>query len=143
MNMPKDSSIGPFTVAALYHFVTLEDHVALRPLLLATCEAAGLKGTILLAKEGVNGTISGTRQGIDDVIAYLRALPGCSNLEVKYSTAEEMPFFRMKVRLKREIVAMGVEDIDAVNGQGDYLNPDDWNEMISDPETIIIDTRND
>lgn len=130
------------TVAALYHFTHFGDPEAMRAPLLSECENAGLKGTILLSKEGINGTIAGSEEGIATVITYIRSLPGCANLEVKYSAAQDMPFFRMKVRLKREIVAMGVPEIDAVNGSGEYVPPEKWNDLISENGTIVIDTRN-
>ena len=132
----------PFKVAALYHFAVVDDPASLRPDIRAVCEANGLKGTLLLASEGINGTVAGTADGIDAAIAYLSGLPQFAGLEVKYSTADEMPFLRLKVRLKKEIVTMGVEGIDAARAKGEYVDPEDWNEMISDPDTIVIDTRN-
>ena len=134
---------GPVLVAALYHFATLGDHVALREPLLAVCEANGVKGTLLLAREGINGTIAGPDAGIRTVLAFLRSKPELAGLEHKESRASSMPFLRMKVRLKKEIVTMGVEDIDPNKIVGTYLNSREWNELISDPDTILIDTRND
>lgn len=133
----------PITVAALYRFARFEDPAALRAPLLELAEAQGIKGTLLLAREGVNGTIAGSAEGIAAVIAHIRALPGCEDLDVKYSTAAGMPFGRLKVRLKREIVTMGQPDIDPLAVVGTYVAPHDWNALISDPETIVIDTRND
>ena len=133
----------PVVVAALYHFARLEDHEALQAPLASLCDQMGVKGTLLLAREGVNGTIAGSRAGIDAVLAHLRAIPGLQALEHKESGAHKMPFRRMKVRLKKEIVTMGVPDIDPLEGVGAYVDPRDWNELISDPETILIDTRND
>lgn len=133
---------SPFKVAALYHFAVVDDPVALRPDILAACEANGLKGTILVAREGINGTVAGTPEGIDATVAYLKSLPQFAELEVKYSTATAMPFLRMKVRLKKEIVSMGVDGVDAANKQGNYVEPQDWNALIEDPDTIVIDTRN-
>lgn len=130
-------------VAALYKFTPFGDIAKIRDVLLATCNVAGVKGTLLLAPEGINGTIAGTRAGIDQVLAAIRALPGCADIEHKESSAEVMPFYRMKVRLKKEIVTMGVPTIDPVHHVGTYLSPDEWNEMISDPDVIVIDTRND
>ncbi|WP_287980452.1 rhodanese-related sulfurtransferase [Sphingomonas sp.] len=130
------------TVAALYHFTRFEDPGALRAPLLALCEAQGVRGTLLLAREGINGTIAGTRAGIDEVLAHVRALPGCAALEVKFSSADAMPFHRTKVRLKREIVTMGVLDVDPTD-PGTYVDPADWNALIADPATLVIDTRND
>ncbi|WP_294926133.1 rhodanese-related sulfurtransferase [uncultured Paracoccus sp.] len=132
-----------FTVAALYHFTRFEDPAALRAPLLDACESAGVKGTLLLAREGVNGTIAGTRAGIDAVLAHIRALPGCAGLEWKESTAETMPFGRMKVRLKREIVTMGQPDVDPTATVGHYVDALEWNALISAPDVAVIDTRND
>lgn len=133
---------SPYKVAALYHFAVVDDPATLRPQILEQCESLGLKGTVLLAAEGINGTIAGAPDDIDAAIAYLGTLPQFSGLEVKYSAASEMPFLRMKVRLKKEIVTMGVEGIDAARAKGDYVDPQDWNKLISDPDTIVIDTRN-
>ncbi len=129
-------------VAALYHFAVVDDPAALRLQVLALCEQYQFKGTILLAHEGMNGTIAGAPDDIDSVIAGLRSLPRFADLGVKYSEASAMPFLRMKVRLKKEIVSMGVEGVDAATGKGDYVDPADWNNLIADPDTIVIDTRN-
>jgi UPF0176 protein len=130
-------------VAALYHFARFDDPAALRAPLADLCRGLGVKGTLLLAREGINGTIAGTEAGIADVVAQIRSLPGCAALEVKYSAAEELPFHRMKVRIKPEIVTMGQPDIDPLRDVGHYVTPQDWNALISDPGTILIDTRND
>ena len=131
------------TVAALYHFTRLPDPAALRAGLLGVCTANRIKGSILLASEGVNGTIAGTRTGIDAVLGHLRALPGCAGLVHKESPAETIPFARMKVRLKREIVTMGQPDVDPLAAVGHYVTPQDWNALISAPDVAVIDTRND
>jgi UPF0176 protein len=131
------------TVAALYHFTRFPDPAALRPGLLDLCIAQGVRGSILLAPEGINGTIAGTRAGVGAVLAAIRALPGCAALEWKESPAEAMPFGRMKVKLKREIVTMGQPDVDPLARVGNYVAPADWNALIRDPETVVIDTRND
>jgi UPF0176 protein len=130
-------------VAALYQFARFPDPAALRPGLLEVCAAQGVKGSLLLAPEGINGTIAGTRDGIDAVLAAVRALPGCADLEWKESQADSMPFGRMKVKLKREIVTMGQPDVDPLARVGNYVRPADWNALISDPDTVVIDTRND
>ncbi|NCP12909.1 MAG: rhodanese-related sulfurtransferase [Sphingomonadales bacterium] len=130
-------------VAALYHFTPLPDPEALRAPLLAACEAHGIKGTLLLAREGINGTLAGTDNALASVLGHIRTLPGCADTEVKFSTAPEMPFHRMKVRVKREIVTMGEPDIDPTLAVGHYVDPHDWNALIADPDTIVIDTRND
>jgi UPF0176 protein len=131
------------TVAALYRFTRFDAPADLQPAIAAFAQSNGIKGTILLAQEGINGTIAGSAQGIATVIAYLRTLPGCSDLDVKYSHAETMPFYRLKVRVKKEIVTMGVAGIDPKREVGTYVQPEDWNALISDPDTILIDTRND
>ncbi len=132
-----------FIVAALYHFTRFEDPDALRPGLVEICAAHGTKGTLLVAQEGINGTIAGTRAGIDAALKAIRALPGCAALEHKESTATEMPFNRLKVRLKREIVTMGQPDVDPAQGTGHYVDPEDWNALIAQPDVAVIDTRND
>lgn len=137
------SDTDPVRVAALYQFTPFSDPAALREPLLAVCAAAGIKGTLLLAGEGINGTIAGTDAGLAAVLDHIRALPGCAALEVKYSEAPAMPFQRMKVRLKKEIVTLGVEGIDPLASVGTYVSPHDWNALIADPDTIVIDTRND
>lgn len=130
-------------VAALYKFVSLEDFHELREPLLDACIAAGARGTLLLAKEGINGTIAGSREGVDRVLAYLRADPRLADLEHKESLDNHMPFYRMKVKLKKEIVTMGVAGIDPNERVGSYVKPRDWNALVSDPEVLLIDTRND
>ncbi|MCY1666062.1 oxygen-dependent tRNA uridine(34) hydroxylase TrhO [Rhizobium sp. SL86] len=134
---------GSFLVAALYHFARFERYQSVREPLQALCEENGVKGTLLLAREGINGTIAGPDEGIANVLAYLRGQPEFGALEHKESRASKMPFLRMKVRLKKEIVTMGVEDIDPNRIVGTYVDPKDWNALITDPETIVIDTRND
>jgi UPF0176 protein len=131
------------SVAALYQFTPFPDPEALRAPLLAACEDAGVKGTLLLAREGINGTIAGEAGGLASVLDTIRALPGCADLDVKFSAAPEMPFGRIKVRVKREIVTMGEPDIDPTLSAGHYVDPHDWNALIADPETLVIDTRND
>ena len=132
-----------FTVAALYHFTAFDNPAALQGPLEALCVEKGITGTLLLAKEGINGTIAGDRNGIDAVIAHIKAMPGCADFEWKESTASEQPFARMKVRLKKEIVTMGQPDVDPRAVVGQYVSPQDWNELISSPDVAIIDTRND
>lgn len=132
-----------YTVAALYCFTPFDDIAAIRAPLLALCEKVGTKGTLLLANEGINGTIAGSDNAIGAVVEHIRSLPGCAGLDVKYSYASEAPFHRMKVRLKREIVTMGEPSVDPRESVGRYVAPEDWNALISDPDTIVIDTRND
>lgn len=130
-------------VAALYKFVGLEDFKEIQPLLLEKCQEAGTKGTLLLAHEGINGTIAGSRQGIDQVLNYLSSDKRLADLEWKESYCQENPFYRMKVRLKKEIVTLGVPTVDPNRVVGTYVTPQDWNDIISDPHTIVVDTRND
>ena len=129
-------------VAALYKFVTLDDFHELREPLLDACIKAGTRGTLLVAREGINGTIAGSRAAIDQVLAYLRGDPRLADLEHKESVDDHMPFYRMKVKLKKEIVTMGVEGIDPNRLVGTYVQPGDWNALVEDPEVLLIDTRN-
>ncbi|WP_246237274.1 rhodanese-related sulfurtransferase [Halovulum dunhuangense] len=130
------------TVAALYQFTPFENPAALLGPLLDVCRNSGVRGSLLLAREGINGTIAGTAQGIETVLDHIRALPGCAEPELKFSTAERMPFLRMKVRLKREIVTMGVDGVDPRAAVGRYVTPADWNALITAPDVAVIDTRN-
>jgi len=132
-----------YTIAALYHFSRFDAPDALRPPLIALCAQHEVKGTLLVAAEGINGTIAGPRAGIDAVIAHIRALPGCADLEWKESTATEPPFGKMKVRLKREIVTMGQPDVDPLAKVGHYVDPAEWNDLIGRDDVAVIDTRND
>lgn len=135
--------LPPIRVVALYRFAPFDDCEAIRgPLALACC-AHGVKGTLLLAPEGINGTIAGSDDGIDQVLAHIRTLPGCAQIDVKESRAPTLPFLRMKVRIKREIVTMGEAGIDPLTDVGHYVAPSDWNALIDEPGTILIDTRND
>lgn len=133
----------PIVVAALYKFVTLEDYIALREPLLDVMMANGVKGTLLLANEGINGTVSSTRQGIDALLAWLRSDPRLVDVDHKESYCDEQPFYRTKVKLKKEIVTLGVPGVDPNQQVGTYVDPKDWNALISDPEVFLIDTRND
>ena len=135
--------MAALVVAAIYKFVKLEDCAAMRTPLLAQCDALGISGTLLLAHEGINGTIAGTRASIDQILAYLHSDPRLADLEHKESAAEQPPFYRMKVKLKKEIVTMGVPGIDPTELVGHYVKPEDWNALISDPDVLLIDTRND
>lgn len=132
-----------YIVCAMYKFVTLEDYQAMRAPLLEAMEKNAIKGTLLLAQEGINGTVSGSREGIDNLLAYLNADPRINPISYKESLHEEQPFYRTKVKLKKEIVTMGVEGIDPLKSVGTYVKPKDWNALISDPEVLLIDTRND
>ncbi|MEO0557829.1 MAG: rhodanese-related sulfurtransferase [Bacteroidota bacterium] len=129
-------------VAAFYRFVSLPNFADLRQPLHAVCEAEGVKGTILLAAEGVNGTIAGPEDGVRAVLAHLRSDPRLAELEAKESWAETMPFRRLKVRLKREIVTLGVPGIDPNENVGTYVDPEAWNALIAEPDVVVIDARN-
>lgn len=130
-------------VAALYQFAPFDDPAVLRQPLFDACAGAGVKGTLLLAQEGINGTISGSPEGVDAVLHHIRSLPGCAGLDVKMSTAAAPPFRRLKVRLKKEIVTLKVAGIDPARDVGRYVAPADWNALVDDPGTVVIDTRND
>ncbi len=130
------------TVAALYRFVSIADPKGIRDAMEQVLDDAGIRGTLLIASEGINGTIAGSAEGIDTALAAIRALPGCDDLLPKFSTAETMPFHRLKVRVKREIVTMGVPGTDPTKIVGTYVAPADWNALIADPSTVVIDTRN-
>jgi UPF0176 protein len=132
-----------YTVAAFYKFFSFPDFEARRAALAETLCGAGVKGTVLLASEGVNGTIAGTAESIETALTTLRALPGAADLEAKFSETDEMPFLRLKVRLKKEIVTMGIPGTDPNALVGTYIEPTAWNDLISDPDTVLIDTRND
>jgi UPF0176 protein len=131
-----------FLTAALYKFVDLPDCVQLQPRLLAQCESHRIRGTLLLAREGINGTIAGSPEGIHAVLQWLRADPRMADLEHKEAWASEAPFLRMKVRLKSEIVAMHVPGLDPSQRVGRYVKPEDWNALICEPDVVLIDTRN-
>jgi UPF0176 protein len=135
--------MSPLVVAALYKFVKLENHVDLRASIQARCDALGITGTLLLAEEGINGTIAGTRENLDAMLAYLRSDARLVDLPHKESAAEGQPFYRMKVKLKKEIVTMGVPNIDPTELVGKYVKPEDWNALISAPDVLLVDTRND
>lgn len=130
-------------VAALYKFATLDDFHELREPLLQVCLDEGIKGSLLLAHEGINGTIAGSREGIERVLAWLMNDERLRDLEHKESLDTSQPFLRMKVKLKKEIVTLGVPGIDPNVEVGTYVEPRDWNNLISDPEVLVIDTRND
>jgi len=134
--------VSKIIVAALYKFASLPDYQELQPGLHEFCVKQELYGTLLLAEEGINGTVAGARAGIDALIAFLRADRRLADLEHKESYADEMPFTRMKVKLKKEIVTLGVAGISPINKVGTYVAAEDWNALISDPDVVVIDTRN-
>src|SRR5690606_22151643 len=135
--------MSQLVIAALYKFVGLPDFRDLQQPLLDFCNTRQIKGTLLLAHEGINGTVAGSREAIDELLAYLKSDPRFADLNHKESFDDGTPFYRMKVKLKKEIVTMGVEDIDPTETVGTYVEPKDWNALISDPEVVLVDTRND
>ena len=130
-------------VAALYRFAPVADPAAVRDALQAVCDAGEVRGTLLVAPEGLNGTIAGPESAVEAVLSAIHAMPGFETLELKYAWTGALPFHRMKVRVKREIVTMGQPDLDPARQAGVYVAPTDWNALIADPETLVIDTRND
>lgn len=135
--------MSEYLIAALYQFVSLSDYSSMQKPLLAECKRHGVTGTLLLAPEGINGTIAGPEGGVHAVLAYLRSDPRMANLEHKESWASHKPFYRMKVKLKREIVTMGVNTIDPATMAGEYVAPEQWNDLIADPDVVLVDVRND
>ncbi|MCY4306453.1 MAG: rhodanese-related sulfurtransferase [Aestuariivita sp.] len=131
-----------YQVTAFYHFVHFDDPRFLKYSLLKLCEDKKIKGTILLAQEGINGTISGSSLAVNEVLNYICTFPKCSDLCWKTSWSSHLPFSRMKVRLKAEIVTMGQPNVNPALCTGRYVKPEDWNQFVNDPETIVIDTRN-
>lgn len=132
-----------YLTAAFYKFVNLPDAEQLKAPLLACCEQHAVKGLILLATEGINSTIAGPAEGVRAVLAYLRQDPRLADLQHKEAWSERAPFYRMKVRLKKEIVTLGVPDVSPTRTAGTYVKPQDWNALISDPAVVLVDTRND
>lgn len=133
---------GSYRIAALYRFAAVPDCEAVRARLQTLCEAGEVRGTLLVAREGLNGTIAGPQAGVDAVVAAIRDMPGFDALDVKYAWADTPPFLRLKVRIKPEIVTMGQPDLDPATNAGAYVSPADWNALIADPGTLVIDTRN-
>ena len=132
----------PVTVATLYRFARFDDCEALRTPLQALCREQSVRGTLLLAAEGINGTIAGSAEAVATILKHIRALPECAGLDAKLSSAVDMPFRRMKVRIKREIVTMGEPGVDPRASVGTYVEAEEWNDLILDPDTIVIDARN-
>ena len=129
-------------VCALYKFVSLPHFESIQKPLLAVMEESGIKGTLLLANEGINGTVAGSQAAIDSLLVWLKLQPGLDSIVHKLSFDEQMPFYRTKVKLKKEIVTMGVEGVDPLKVVGTYVKPRDWNKLISDPDVLLVDTRN-
>jgi len=136
-------TIQPIIVATLYQFVDFPNYSDWRQPLRTFCDAQGIKGTLHLASEGINGTICGSREALDGTLAYIKAIPGFASLVHRETQTERPPFARMKVKIKKEIVTFRVSGIDPTQQTGVHVAPQDWNALIEDPETIVIDTRND
>jgi len=135
--------MSQIVVCALYKFVTLDNYQEIRQPLLNVMTDNTIKGTLLLAQEGINGTVAGSRKAIDTLLAFLKSDPRLAELSYKESFTDKTPFLRSRVKLKKEIVTMGVQGIDPKRVVGTYVKPTDWNELISDPEVLLVDTRND
>ena len=136
-------AMNNYLVAAFYHFADFPDFADRQAEILECARSNGIMGTILLAHEGINGTVAGSPEGIHAVLKFIRSDPRFFSLEHKESWASENPFYRMKVRLKKEIVTLGVEGVSPIHQVGEYIKPDAWNELIQDPDVVVIDTRND
>lgn len=132
-----------FTIAALYHFSPVSDPAKMQGIIREKCESLDIKGTLLLAKEGINGTIAGSSPSVNALLSFLSGLKEFSDLEWKLSHSPDEPFGKLKVRLKREIVTMGQPDVDPLGAVGHYVEPEDWNELITADDVVVIDTRND
>ncbi len=136
-------SMSTYVVAALYKFVPLPNFQKLQKPIAVVCKENRVMGTLLLAPEGINGTIAGSRGGIDAVLSFLKGYEEFADLEYKESDADHSPFYRMKVRLKKEIVTLGRSGVDPNQMVGEYVDPKDWNALLDDPEVVVVDTRND
>ena len=132
-----------YLIATFYKFVTISNLEAIRAQILTWCQQQEIKGTIILAEDGINGTIAGSSDAIANILTALRSLPGLADLEHKESTSEKLPFARLKVKIKPEIVTLGLPAVNPTQQVGTYVEPQDWNQIISDPEVVVVDTRND
>jgi len=130
-------------VATFYRFASLDDHVVLRDRIEARCQDLGIRGIILLATEGINATVSGTRASVLELLDFLKSDPRLAELTWKESSSHGHPFRKLRVRLKKEIVTMGVPGVDPARLVGTYVAPKDWNALLADPDVILVDTRND
>ena len=139
--MHQEAHTTQYLTAAFYKFVPLPDFAALKAPLLAFCLSRKVKGMVLLAEEGINSTIAGAPDDVHAVLAYLRSDPRLADLTHKEAYADKPPFYRMKVRLKKEIVTMGVPGISPTHMAGTYVKPEDWNALISQPDVVVVDTQ--
>jgi UPF0176 protein len=137
------SKMNAYVIAAFYRFTPISHYEEIKPPLLQLMKDNAIKGTIILASEGVNGTFCGERASVETLYAYLRAIPGLEDLSFRESFDSENPFDKAKVKLRKEIVTMGVESIDPLALTGEHVSPEEWNTLISDPEVVLVDTRND
>ena len=140
--IPQPENETDFVVAALYKFVMMEDLPSWQARIREICDTAEAMGTLLIADEGLNGTISASYKGMVTFVTWLRSQPAFEMIAIKYAIHETKPFHRMKVRLKKEIVTMGCPDINPAQNAGIYVEPQDWNKLISDPDVMVVDTRN-
>jgi UPF0176 protein len=140
--LPSSEVLSQIRVTSLYQFTRFEDCLGIQQMLKLACEQGGVRGTLIVAPEGINGTIAGSYEAVEEMVRQIGSLPGCAGMVVKNSVAGEMPFHRMKVKIKDEIVTMGEPDISPLHGTGSYVAPGQWNALISHPDTIVIDTRN-
>ncbi|BAZ45648.1 rhodanese domain protein [Chondrocystis sp. NIES-4102] len=132
-----------YLIITFYKFVSISELAAKRAEILSLCRLHAIKGTIILASEGINGTIAGSEQAIATVVNHLKTIPGLGDLEVKESRSQKLPFVRLKVKIKEEIVTLGMPEVNPTQQVGTYVDPEHWNQVISDPEVVLIDTRND
>ena len=142
MSATPSTAPSAYAIAALYRFARFDDPDAIAVQLRALCGDLGTCGTLIVAGEGINGTVAGSDDAIAALVDHIRTLPGCADLDVKYARADAAPFARMEVKVKAEIVTLGAGDLDPATQAGDYLDPAQWNALIADPDTIVIDTRN-
>jgi UPF0176 protein len=140
--LPSSEVLPQIRVTSLYQFARFDDCSGIQLKLKRLCEERGIRGTLILAPEGINGTVAGSDEAVGSLVRDIRSLPGCAEMPVKDSHARDMPFHRMKVKIKPEIVTMGEPEISPLHGVGEYVAPAHWNALISDPATILIDTRN-
>ena len=140
--IPPSEADRPYLVAALYKFVVIDDQPAFQAQLRDICRQCDMMGTLLIASEGLNGTISSSYDGMVKFVTWLRSLPAFADITIKYASHQDRPFHRMKVRLKKEIVTMGCADIYPSQNAGTYVEPREWNKLISDPNVMVVDTRN-